>query len=425
MIRENMIDYPNFLDKIFDKLRVKNAKAIIVGGYIRDTLLGFDSIDIDIEVYNVDSFDELQNILEEFGEINIVGRSFGVCKLKMENYDLDFTLPRLDSKVASGHLGFDIKIDKGLNFKDAARRRDFSINAIGFDVESKTILDPFNGLDDLKNKILKMVDAETFVDDPLRVLRAVGFCSRYNFAMHKELFNLCFNMIKQDALHELPKERVYEEIKKILLRSTKPSIGFKLLRELDALKYFKNLSLLTLDDWHLIMEALDRFASNKITNAKTNEILMLAILCYRFNKIKTEEFVISLSDDKFLLKEVLILLQFVPKLLKLSSNGANNKLSNYDIYKLASLVNIRNLCILNEALFGTGKAIKLRAKELGVIDKKLRAILMGRDLILLGLEPSTDFSNILDASYEAQMREEFSTRDEALKWLKNYLSNYQ
>ncbi len=416
-----MIDYPNFLEKIFDKLESKNAKAIIVGGYIRDTLLHFESTDIDIEVYNVDSFKELQNILEEFGDINIVGRSFGVCKLKMQSYDLDFTLPRIDSKVASGHLGFDIKIDKNLNFTDAARRRDFSINAIGFDVKTKTLIDPFNGLEDLKNKILKAVDAKTFIEDPLRVLRAVSFCSRYNFVMHDKLFNLCAKMIKEGALQELPKERIYEEIKKILFKSAKPSLGFELLKELDALKYFKYLSILNLDDWQLTMNAIDKFVSLKTANTKTNEILMLAIFCYKFDEDKIKEFVISLSDDKLLLKEVSTLLVHLSNILELSCN----ELNNYKIYKLASFVNIKNLCILSDCLFGIGKSIALRAKELGVIEKKLKAFLMGRDLISLGLKPSVDFTKILDESYEAQMREEFSNKEEALKWLNKYLSNYQ
>jgi len=415
-----MIDYPNFLENIFDKLKSKNAKAIIVGGYIRDTLLGFESNDIDIEIYNVGSFEQLQNILEEFGNLNIVGKSFGVCKLNVNGYDLDFTLPRLDSKIASGHLGFDIKIDKNLDFSEAAKRRDFSINAIGFDVTSKTILDPFNGLQDLKNKTLKMVDATTFIDDPLRVLRAVGFCSKYNFIMHEKLFSLCSKMIKKDTLLELPKERIYEEIKKILLRSAKPSIGFELLKKLDSLKYFKNLSLLTLDDWHLIMDSLDRFVSNKTTNIKTNEILMLVILCYRFDEIKTKEFILSLNNDKFLLKEILNFKSQLQKILELSYN----KINNYDIYKLATSVNIKNLCILSDVLFGVGKTVYSKAKELKVTDKKLKTIIMGRDLILLGLKPSANFSKILYESYEAQMREEFYSKDEAIQWLKKYLSNY-
>lgn len=420
-----MIDYPNFLDKIFDKLEEKNAKGVIVGGYIRDTLLSFDSYDIDIEVYNVESFEELQEILKEFGELNIVGRSFGVCKLKMNDYDLDFTLPRLDSKVGSGHLGFDIKIDKDLDFKEAARRRDFTINAIGFDVHTKTLLDPYGGLDDLKNKTLKMVDTQTFVDDPLRVLRAVGFASRYNFKMHKELFTLCSKMISEDTLLELPKERIYEEIKKILLRSHKPSVGLFLLKELGSLSYFKNLDLLTQDEWQLIVNAQDRFASIRTKCVKTNETIMLAILCYKFDEVRAREFVIFLSDDKFLLKEVLTLLTHISKFVELSCATTDKRVTDYDIYKLATFVNIKHLSILSDSLFGLGKTIVSRAKILGVLERKLEAILMGRDLILLGLNPSESFSKILAESYEAQMRGEFSNKDGALKWLEKNLSNYQ
>ena len=101
-----MIDYPKQFDKIFDKLDKNNAKVIIVGGYIRDSLLKIDSKDVDIEVYGISSFKQLENILQEFGDINIVGKSFGVCKLSLNDLDLDFTLPRSDNKIKPGHTGF-------------------------------------------------------------------------------------------------------------------------------------------------------------------------------------------------------------------------------------------------------------------------------------------------------------------------------
>nr|MDA3908167.1 CCA tRNA nucleotidyltransferase [Sulfurimonas sp.] len=110
-----MIEYPNFLNKIFDKLEKNGARTIIIGGFIRDYLLKSESDDIDIEVYNISSFEKLENILKEFGTVNRVGKSFGVCKVNIENFVLDFTLPRIDSKIASGHSGFDIKIEKNLD----------------------------------------------------------------------------------------------------------------------------------------------------------------------------------------------------------------------------------------------------------------------------------------------------------------------
>ena len=137
MIDSILFDYPKYLDKIFDKLNKNNIRSIIVGGYIRDKFLNLNSKDIDIELFGVSTYDELEKILQEFGEVNTVGKSFGVCKLSLKTLDLDFTLPRLDNKIGSGHCGFEIKVDKNLDFKTASSRRDFTMNAIGYDLIEK------------------------------------------------------------------------------------------------------------------------------------------------------------------------------------------------------------------------------------------------------------------------------------------------
>ena len=136
-----MIDYPKKLNIIFDKLLSNSIKPIIVGGFVRDFLLDLESKDIDIELYGINSFSKLEKILKEFGDVISVGKSFGVCKLKFNNLDLDFSLPRIDSKIDKGHKGFQIVIDSSLDFKTATSRRDFTINAIGYDVISKKILE--------------------------------------------------------------------------------------------------------------------------------------------------------------------------------------------------------------------------------------------------------------------------------------------
>lgn len=416
-----MLEYPNFLNKIFDKLEKNSVKSIIIGGFIRDSLLNIASQDIDIEVYNVSSFKKLENLLKEFGSINSVGKSFGVCKLNINKYNLDFTLPRIDSKISSGHLGFDIEIDKNLDFTTASRRRDFTMNAIGYNVVNKKLLDPYGGIKDLSNKTLKMVDAKTFVEDPLRVLRAVQFCSRYELKMNNELFLLCKNMIEKNLLLELAKERIYEEIKKNLLKSKKPSLGFELLKKLDALKYFTNLDLLNEKSWHRSMDTIDAIASLTITNKKRKEVLMLASICYTFNASQIESFISSLSNDKSLLKSITILCENLNTILDMSSN----RFSNYDVLKLATYVNIEDLSILSDALFGVGKDVFAKAKELNVVNKKAPAILLGRDLISAGLKPSNEFSYILDSAYEAQIRGIFSSLVEAKEWLDNFLANHQ
>nr|WP_321267265.1 CCA tRNA nucleotidyltransferase [uncultured Sulfurimonas sp.] len=416
-----MFEYPNFLNKIFDKLINNSAIPIIIGGYVRDYLLDITSDDIDIEVYNISSFEKLENLLKEFGTISNVGKSFGVCKLKFQNLVLDFTLPRIDSKVASGHSGFNIVINKNLDFLTATRRRDFTINAIAYNVVEKKLLDPFNGINDLKNKTLKMIDAKSFVEDPLRILRAVQFCSRYDLKMDKKLFLICKDMVNKNLFSQLAKERIYEELKKNLLKSKKPSIGFKLLKELDAIKYFTNLNLLNKEDWHRSMNAIDAIAKLNITNKKKKEILMLASISYKFDTTQIESFISCLSNDKYLLKNIITLC----KNLNTITNISSKKINNYDIFKLSTMVNIEDLSILSDALFGIGKDVAFRAKELKVLNKKVEAILLGRDLISFGLKPSSEFSHILKSAYEAQMHGEFSSLDEAKKWLNIFLTNSQ
>ncbi len=183
-----MINYPNELNIIFDKLNKNHIRAIIVGGYVRDSLMHITSKDIDIELYGVSSIAQLEDILDEFGDVNSVGKSFGVCILSLEHITVDFTLPRADSKISSGHRGFEVVIDSSMDFKAAAQRRDFSMNAMGYDVLKKELIDPYNGKKDLKEKILKEVDENTFVDDPLRVLRAIQFCARFDLKMSDNLF---------------------------------------------------------------------------------------------------------------------------------------------------------------------------------------------------------------------------------------------
>ncbi|MDF1878921.1 CCA tRNA nucleotidyltransferase, partial [Sulfurimonas sp. SAG-AH-194-C20] len=198
-----MFEYPKKLDIIFDKMYSLGIQPIIVGGFIRDKILHTDSKDIDIELYGLDSLEILENTLQEFGHINTVGKSFGVCKLEFYDLDLDFSLPRTDSKVAAGHKGFHVTTNKNLDFKTASSRRDFTINSMGYDVKEKKLLDPFNGQKDIQNKILRSVDIEKFAQDPLRILRGIQFSSRFNFVLDEKLLTLFKILIEKKALQEL------------------------------------------------------------------------------------------------------------------------------------------------------------------------------------------------------------------------------
>lgn len=409
-----MINYPQKLDIIFNRLIGSDIKPIIVGGFIRDSLLGIESKDIDIELYGLISLRELENILKDFGKLNLVGKSFGVCKLKYEDYDLDFSFPRRDNKVEPGHRGFEVEIDSSLDFKTASSRRDFTINAIGYDTKEKRVLDPHNGIDDLRDKILRAVDEKSFAQDPLRVLRAAQFCARFDLEIEKNLFLLCKNMVLKKMLDELPKERIFEEIKKLLLKSKKPSVGFGLLREFGTDIYTNNL------------DVVDEIAKQPRANKQANLALMLAGLCYNFKQNEAKNFISKLSNEKELLKAALLLIKFHNEIDTIYLNNFNN----YALYKLAMSVNIDQLLILSSSIFyakngykiyKAGEEIKKRAIELNILTEKMPPLLGGRDILGLGIKPSPKFSEILDTAYEAQMRGNFKNHNDALLWLNGYL----
>ena len=204
-------------------VRDAGGRALIVGGWVRDRLMGHPSKDIDVEVYGLDA-GSLKTLLQRFGSVNTVGESFTVFKVA----GLDVSLPRRESKTGRGHKGFTVEGDPTLSPVEAARRRDFTINAIAWDPLQDQYIDPFGGREDLQGRRLRAVDATTFGDDSLRVLRAVQFAARFDFTLDPGTAGLC----RRIPLDDLPAERIWGEIEKLLLRATRPSIGFTLALEL-------------------------------------------------------------------------------------------------------------------------------------------------------------------------------------------------
>ena len=411
-----MINYPQKLDPIFHKLDKICAIPVIVGGFVRDSILKIASKDIDIEIYGLESFESLESILNEFGSVNSVGKSFGVCKLTIGDLDLDFSLPREDSKISIGHKGFNIRIDSTLDFKTASSRRDFTINAIGYDVIRKTILDPFNGIEDLNNNILRVVDEIKFQEDPLRILRAVQFSARFNLKIDLQLLLLSQQMCKDRMLKELAKERIFDEIKKLLLKAEKPSIGLKLLKKIGALVEFPHLPNLNTTDWNDILTTTDRMKA--IIPVKNQIVLMLSTICYKLDEIQIQEFIRYLTNEKNILKQVLVLTKNI--------NLYNH--TDYQLYKLATILKIEELILLNKAIYQEGSlnykkilSIEKRAKELKIINSPYKAIIEGKDILKFGIKPSKIYSKILNDAYEAQINSIFKTRKEGLTWLKNYI----
>ena len=204
-------------------VRDEGGRALVVGGWVRDALLGHPSKDVDLEVFGVPA-DRLLAIVGAFGRVDTVGESFTVYKVA----GIDVSLPRRESKTGRGHTGFTVLGDPTLSFEDAARRRDFTVNAISLDPLTGDILDPFNGRHDLETRTLRVVDPATFGDDSLRVLRALQFAARFELDLTEDSRALCRTI----PLDDLPAERVWGEMEKLLLQAPRPSIGLRLALDL-------------------------------------------------------------------------------------------------------------------------------------------------------------------------------------------------
>ncbi|HEY6362350.1 MAG TPA: HD domain-containing protein [Vicinamibacterales bacterium] len=211
-------------------MRSAGGRALVVGGWVRDRLRGCPSKDLDIEVFGV-AQDRLPALLAPFGRVEAVGQSFPVYKVVPpgpDAGDIDVALPRRESKKGRGHKGFEVQGDPSMSIEEAARRRDFTINAISWDPLTDTCEDPFDGQGDLDRRLLRAVDLSTFGDDSLRVLRAVQFAARFEFMLDDDTAALC----RRIPLDDLPAERVWGEIEKLLLGAERPSIGFALALDL-------------------------------------------------------------------------------------------------------------------------------------------------------------------------------------------------
>jgi len=398
----HVLDYPNELNEIFDKFKEFDIRPVLVGGYVRDYIINsnlntkyFLTKDIDIELYNAPSFEKIEKILSEFGNPNYIGKNFGVIKLKLDNLEIDFSMPRTENKISSGHKGFKVETDSKLSFKTAASRRDFTINAIGYDIFSKKLLDPYDGIKDLKNKKLKMVNKHSFVEDPLRVLRAMQFCARFELKPNKKLVYYCYNMCHNKLLDELPKERIYEEFKKLFLRSNKPSIGLEFLKHSDALVFFSELYM-SKDDWIKILKYIDNVDKTKLSNENI-VIVMLAILCYKMDKANIESFINKLTDQRSILR-IIDSLYHIDNFI----NGLSSKTTkNISIkYAVAKDIDIDILMTY------------LSAKETprNILEKvyKIKPIVAGKDLIDVGLRESQNFNSLLQSIYDIQLKKLFT-----------------
>ncbi|WP_323659219.1 CCA tRNA nucleotidyltransferase [Aliarcobacter butzleri] len=382
------INLPKILIRILNDLQELGSKPILVGGCVRDSFLNKKIKDYDVEIFNFDSLEILEKSLKKFGNVNLVGKSFGVLTLKIDEYDFDFSLPRIEKKVGNSHTDFEVSTNANLSFKEAAIRRDFTINAIGYDYFKNEILDPFGGMNDLKNKIIKHIDDKTFVEDSLRVYRSVQFASRFEFKIDENTKILCKKIVSSGELKFLPKERVFEELKKLFLKSKKPSLGLSLLKEFNIMNIEQNLE--EIDNLAFILK-------NKNYDDFRKLYLFYSCLCKSMNKDETFSFIKNLTDDKKFIKNILIL-------------NETNLTNDIKILKRLSLkLKLEDLIVLNQAF---KNQILLEVfeilKSLDILNTPIKPLVLGKDLIKLGFVPSEKFKEILDFAFDLQIEDNLS-----------------
>jgi tRNA nucleotidyltransferase (CCA-adding enzyme) len=431
-------------------VREAGGRALIVGGWVRDRLLGHAAKDIDVEVYGLDA-PNLKTILAQFGSVNTVGESFTVYKVA----DLDVSLPRRESKVGRGHKGFEVVGDPRLSIDEAARRRDFTINAIAWDPLTGEYLDPFGGRGDLEARVLRMVDARTFGDDSLRVLRALQFAARFECVLDPDTAALCATI----PLDDLPAERIWGEVEKLLLRGVRPSTGFALARALGVVsRLWPELEALIDcpqepewhpegDVWiHTLMVVDEARARIDDLDHPRQLTVMLGALAHDLGKPATTAF----EDGRIRSKGheaagVAPATTLLDRLNVHTVDGfdvrrhvlgivayhlapgmwckAPTPVGDGAFRRLAAKVDLELLARVADAdCRGRGGAFDCsamawfleRARALGVQHAAPAPLLMGRHLIELGVKPGPEMGRLLKEVYERQLDGEVTTLEEAM-----------
>ena len=445
---------------------VRNAggRALIVGGWVRDRLLGHPCKDVDLEVFGIRQ-EKLPGLLASLGRVEPVGQSFPVYKLIVAGVgDVDGALPRRESKRGRGHKAFEVEGDPSMSIADAARRRDFTINAIAWDPLTDRYEDPFKGRGDLDARLLRAVDLRTFGDDSLRVLRAIQFAARFEFALDADTADLC----RRIPLDDLPAERIWGEIEKLLLQAPRPSIGFALARDLgvvDALlpELTPLAGCLQEPEWHPegdvwthTLLVIDRArALNDDLDRPRRITVMLGAVCHDLGKPSTTAFIdgrirsldheqagieptARLLDrlnihtiDGFPVREQV--LGLVAQHLKPGAFHKAGTVSDGAFRRLAQKVDLELLARVARAdCLGRTGAFDCsamdwfieRARRLGVEHKPPASLLMGRHLLALGVSPGPAVGSMLKRVYELQLDGEVRTVEEAIDAARRLLGEH-
>jgi len=448
---------PNIVLKLCHAIETAGGQAWLVGGVVRDLCLAIPPKDMDIEVYGLEP-DALQNLAQQFGRIEILGKHFGVLKLWTQGIDIDLALPRTEIKTSAGHRGFTVSPDPYISPETATLRRDFTINAMMYDPLNGNLLDLHHGQEDLKKHILRHV-SPAFAEDPLRVLRAMQFAARFNLKLHPETAQLCRKLLPEAA--KLPTSRIWCEWQK-WLHAPFPSKGLSALKESHWLSLYPELEALIDcpqdaywhpegDVWKHTLQVCDQAAQISVRQSlstQQREYLILAALCHDLGKPSTtitgsNGGIHSPNHSQAGLAPSLSFLQriaapkrmaiFVQPLVYDHITHLSGEPTSRAVRRLAH--RLEPACIeLWEMLAeadGSGRSPAPaarpalswleKARELATHQQKTAAIVDGKLLLEMGVNAGKEMGACIKDAYQAQLDGTFNDITSAKKWLKRYL----
>ncbi len=446
------------LSQILAAIKLAEGEPLFVGGFVRDALIGHVHKDFDIEVYGLTT-DKLVQTLQPFGRADQVGVSFGVIKLRTPENEYDFSLPRRENKQGQGHKGFIIEPDPTMTAKEAASRRDYTINAMALTLKGE-LLDYFGGLDDWKAKRLKHT-SEKFAEDPLRVLRGLQFAGRFELTLDASTAKLAKTL--KAEYKALSKERIWNEWQKWAEKSVTPSYGLKLLKQTEWLEFYPELSALIglpqEPKWHpegdvwahtkCVVDEAAKIASRERLAAREKTLLIFATLCHDLGKAVTtirkkgrwvspghasegtslsEEFLKRIHTPQHLIQHIKPLVKEHMSHLNQLSPRAIRRLalrlepSNIDMLALLIEADASGRPPLAKGLPSSAKHMLELAKELKLEQSSPKPLLQGRHLINLAqenklpeiyLQGGPHFSKLLEQVFQAQLDGEIADLESA------------
>ena len=406
---------PRAVRQIAKAVRAHGGRACLVGGSVRDQLLGQPVKDWDIEVFGL-AAEQLEAALRNVGRVNTVGRSFAVFKVRKGGHELDVSLPRRDVKTGPGHRGITVEGDPDMSPREAARRRDLTINAILVDLYTHEVLDPWNGVGDLRDGILREVDPHTFLEDPLRALRVVQFAARLPCNPTPSLIALC----RQAPLDELPAERIRGEWMKLMLKGT-PSRGLRVAQEAQILpRLFPEI--LAGPTPH---DALDNAVAyrDRVADPGRRWAYMLAVwllAARRDDVVATLDHLNVHRQDGYPVRDK-VLAAWDARLAPIDTHAELRHLSTRTELEL-TLLSRRAWC----PRFGANDLIDSAVDAACSLDIQHAAptpMLRGRDLRNLGVQPGREMGRLVQDAYRAQLDGSVTSLEEAIAHVARILAD--